>query len=78
MLRVALPAAVRQAMKPSPSVTPTPTSSPTPPATPPPGSREDSELPEQDTGQRSSWGWALGGLLGLGIVLVLVRALRPR
>ena len=29
-------------------------------------------------GRRSAWGWALGGLLGLGIVVVLVRALRPR
>ena len=77
MLRIALPAAVRRAMGPaSPSATPTPTM--TPSATPLPGSREGQELPEQEVGPRSAWGWALGGILGLGIVIVLARALRPR
>ena len=85
VLRIALPAAVRRAMSaespsPSPSTTPTPTPSASaePSATPPPGTREGTELPEQDTTPRSAWGWALGGVLGLGIVIVLVRALRPR
>ena len=75
VLRIALPAAVRRAMEPaSPSATPTPT----PSATPVPGSREGQELPQQDVGPRSPWGWALGGILGLGMVIVLARALRPR
>jgi hypothetical protein len=78
VLRIALPAVVRRAMEPSRSATPTPTTAPTPTATPPPGTREGRELPEQDIGPRSAWGWALGGILGLGIVIVLARALRPR
>jgi hypothetical protein len=79
VLRIALPAAVRRAMEPAtPTATPTPTPSPSPSQTPPPGSREGRELPEQDVGPRSAWGWALGGILGLGIVVVLARALRPR
>ena len=39
-----------------------------PSPTPPPGTREGSELPEQPPADRSAWGWALGGILGLGIV----------
>ena len=83
VLRIALPAAVRRAMgaespSPSQSTAPTPSASAEPSATPPPGTREGTELPEQDTAPRSAWGWALGGVLGLGIVIVLVRALRPR
>jgi hypothetical protein len=81
VLRISLPAAIRRAMSPPPSATPTPTvtASPTPSdtATPPPGSRVGTELPEQDPGQRSFWGWALGGLIGLGILVVLARSLRP-
>jgi hypothetical protein len=76
VLRIALPAAVVRAMKPAPSATPTPT--PTPSESPPPGTRQGQELPEQPPAERSAWGWALGGLLGLGIVVVLARALRPR
>jgi hypothetical protein len=83
VLRIGLPAAVRRAMgaaspSPSPSTAPTSSATPEPSATPPPGSREGRELPEQDTPPRSAWGWALGGVLGLGIVIVLARALRPR
>jgi hypothetical protein len=80
VLRIALPPAVRRAMEPAPSATstPTPTESFGPSATPPPGTREGRELPEQVTGAPSVWGWTIGGLLGLGALLVLVRALRPR
>jgi hypothetical protein len=78
VLQIALPPAVRRAMEPAPSATSSPTASSGPTATPPPGTRQGHELPEQDTGERSAWGWTIGGLLGLGAVLVLVRALRPR
>ena len=61
------------ALAPSPTATPTTTPSPTPPS----DNRVGKELPEQPLAERSAWGWALGGLLGVGIVLVLVRALRP-
>lgn len=77
VLRISLPAQVRRAMAP-PTPTPTVTSTPTTSPTPAPGNRVGKELPEETPGQRSAWGWVLGGLLGLGIVLVLVRAMRPR
>jgi hypothetical protein len=76
VLRIALPAAVRRAMEPPPA---TPTATPiTPSETPPPGTRQGTELPEQPAEDRSAWGWALGGILGAGIIVVLARALRPR
>jgi hypothetical protein len=76
VLRISLPAQVRRAMAPPP--TPTATPSPTTSPTPAPGNRVGKELPEETPGERSAWGWVLGGVLGLGIVLVLVRAMRPR
>ena len=79
VLRIALPAAVRRAMEPPPAtLTATPSPAPGPSETPPPGTRQGSELPEQPVEDRSAWGWALGGILGLGIIVVLARALRPR
>jgi hypothetical protein len=50
----------------------------TPSPTPGPGDRVGKELPEQPAAERSAWGWAVGGLLGVGVVIVLVRAMRPR
>ncbi len=41
-------------------------------------SHEDSELPETTETQRSAWPWFLGGLIGLGCLLVLIRSLRRR
>jgi hypothetical protein len=78
VLRISLPAAVRRAMRPEPTDDASPTAAPSPSETPPPGTREGTELPEEPAADRSAWGWALGGVLGLGIVIVLVRALRPR
>jgi hypothetical protein len=77
VLRISLPPAVRSAMEP-PVASPTPSPSVTPSVTPAPGNRVGTELPEEPPTERSAWGWALGGVLGLGIVVVLVRALRPR
>jgi hypothetical protein len=76
VLRIALPQRVLRVLEaPSPTTTaPQPTTTPTPV----PGSGEGTELPGDDTSQRSAWGWALGGLVGLAIVVVLVRSLRPR
>jgi hypothetical protein len=76
VLRISLPAQVRRAMAPPPTPTATPSSTTSP--TPAPGNRVGKELPEETPGERSAWGWVLGGVLGLGIVLVLVRAMRPR
>jgi hypothetical protein len=41
-------------------------------------SHEDSELPETTATQRPAWPWLLGGLIGLGCLVVLVRSLRRR
>lgn len=75
VLRVPLPAEVREAMTPpeTPAAAPSPT--PTPPAT---ESREDRELPETTETVRSPWPWFLGGFFGLGIIVVLMRSLRRR
>ncbi|WP_151083490.1 hypothetical protein [Nocardioides cynanchi] len=68
VLRVSLPHDVRRAVAPAgPSPSPSPGSS----ATSTPGS-------ESSDATRSAWPWAVGGLVTLGALLVLVRALRPR
>ena len=41
-------------------------------------SREGSELPETTETVRSPWPWFLGGFVGLGIIVVLMRSLRRR
>jgi hypothetical protein len=78
VLRVSLPPVVRRGMHPEPTETASPTTAPSSSEAPPPGSREGQELPEAAPSDPSVWGWALGGVLGLGVVIVLVRALRPR
>jgi hypothetical protein len=59
---------------------PTSSSSPAPSTSPSTHteSHEDSELPETTETQRPAWPWFLGGLIGLGCLVVLVRSLRRR
>jgi hypothetical protein len=59
---------------------PTSSASPAPSASPSTHteSHEDSELPETTETQRPAWPWLLGGLIGLGCLVVLVRSLRRR
>jgi len=73
VLRVALPPAVRRAMAPA-SASPSPSVSPSasPSDAPAPGTSSVSESSDPDV-----WPWVLGGLIGLGAVVVLVRSLRP-
>jgi hypothetical protein len=54
--------------------------SPDPPASDQPEtvSREGRELPETTETVRSPWPWFLGGFIGLGIIVVLMRSLRRR
>jgi hypothetical protein len=83
VLRITLPPAIRRAMQPtsptpSPSTAASPSPTPSETPTPPPGSRVGTELPEQKPEPRPVWPWALGGLVGLGILVVLGRSLRPR
>ena len=52
---------------------------PRPPPLPPhTESHEDTELPETTETQRPAWPWFLGGLIGLGCLVVLLRSLRRR
>jgi hypothetical protein len=69
LLRVALPDSVAEAMAPQST-----------PASEPPDtvSREGRELPETTETVRSPWPWFLGGFVGLGIIVVLMRSLRRR
>lgn len=69
VLRVELPAAVRRAMAPD---------APTPTAAPDEGEGLGVDLTEVSEADRPAWPWFLGGFVALGVLLVLVRALRPR
>ncbi len=71
VLRIALPASVREAMS----------SSGAPPAATAPAADTlpvDQRPGEGLTTRRAVWPWALGGLVGLLMIVVLLRALRPR
>lgn len=67
---VPLPAAVRRAVRPEAEPTTTPG--------PSPGSRADTELPQATEPVRPWWPWLLTGGIGVVVVLVLLRSLRPR
>ena len=69
VLRVSLPATSADSRLAAPRARPRPPST---------ESREDSELPETTETQRPAWPWFLGGLIGLGCLVVLVRSLRRR
>lgn len=80
LLRVPLPDAVRAAMEPAPSPEPSPEPPPSSASGDRPDtvSREGRELPETTEAVRSPWPWFLGGFVGLGIIVVLMRSLRRR
>jgi hypothetical protein len=67
VLRVSLPR-LGDRPRPSPTATPSPATDPQPAAEP--------ATTAQD--ERPVWPWLLGGLVGAGCVLVLIRSLRPR
>jgi hypothetical protein len=73
VLRVRLPA-LSDAASPSPSPNPSSTPSPSPGGQP----DQAADAPPTAQGERPLWPWLLGGLVGLGCVVVLVRSLRPR
>lgn len=78
VLRVRLPSGVRRAMAPA---EPEPSVSPSDPAT---GAGDAGDAPQgtapdaPEAAEAPWWRWGVGGLLGLGLVLLLVRTLRPR
>jgi hypothetical protein len=73
LLRISLPPAITRAMAHG-----SPTPSPTPSTTPRPSDNVAQTRAEEVVVQRSPWGWVLGGVIGGCIVVVLIRALRPR
>lgn len=81
VLKVPLPAAIRTAIAPAvtPTPSPTPTSSPAPTAAPEPdgGATAVDDLAAA-AADRSVWWWVVSALVGLGVVAVLLRSLRPR
>ena len=70
VLRLRLP---RDVLAPPPAPTDTPSEEPSPPATPSPG--ETSTTTETD---QPMWPWLVAGLVGVAMVVVLLRSLRPR
>lgn len=83
VLEVELPASLREAVAGSAQVEVTSTASPAPSSADPtpslaPGSREDVELPQTTDTERPVWPWFVTGWLGLGVIVVLVLALRRR
>ena len=77
VLRITLPASVQQALAAPPATQPpdlpdTPTPSADPNVAP-----GDPREPAPPGFQRDPWQWALGGLLFVGALVVLLRALRP-
>jgi hypothetical protein len=55
-----------------------PTTAPTPSVTPQAQPQQATEPAASDPSERPVWPWLLGGLVGLGCIVVLVRSLRPR
>ncbi|HWJ66995.1 MAG TPA: hypothetical protein VNT31_09985 [Nocardioides sp.] len=72
VLRIELPADVRAVVAGD-----GPTDAPADPATPDGGSTEPAPAAPVQTVERSLWPWAIGGIAGVVMVVVLVRSLRP-
>lgn len=71
LLRITVPASVREAMDPAGSPTPSPSAGV--------GTLPTDDRPgEVVTVERPVWPWALGGLVGVVMIVVLLRSLRPR
>lgn len=70
VLEVTVPPRIEAAVKGQVSI------GPAPPATKQPSSSSSSD--EGDSSSRDAWPWIAGGLLGVGALVVLLRALRPR
>jgi hypothetical protein len=68
--RVRLPREVAAAVSPPPPPAPTPSTEPT-------GASEEPAADEVVV-DRPEWMWWLGGLVGIGIIMILIRSLRPR
>jgi hypothetical protein len=78
--RVALPSGIARAVGQASATSP-PSVSATPSTTPPAPSGDQppgEDGPEEVVVQRPEWMWWLGGIVGIGIIVVLIRSLRPR
>ncbi|HYH34041.1 MAG TPA: hypothetical protein VD814_02700 [Nocardioides sp.] len=75
---VALPAEVQRALAGEPAASPTASGSPTPTAAPAPTTSGDAAPGAGAATGRDPWPWVVGGIVGLAMVVVLVRSLRPR
>lgn len=77
VLKVPLPPRIRSALSPTPVSTPSSTPSTVAAPEPEGGARAVDDLADA-AAERSVWWWVVSGLLSLGVVLVLLRALKPR
>jgi hypothetical protein len=77
VIEVPLPAEVRRAVGPPTSSSSGSPSSP-PSGTTSPGESGPTASDSSDSGGRDVWPWLAGGLLGIGLIVLLVRSLRPR
>jgi len=79
VLRVPLPPGIREALAPTPTSTPSQSSAPA--TSPGPQSEGGATSVEEITAEvrdRDAWPWILSSLVLVGVLIVLVRSLRPR
>lgn len=80
VLRIDLPPELEEALAPAPAAGPSGSTpaTPTPSADPGPVAADDRVDAQPEEARREVWPWLLGGVVGLLVVVVLVRSLRPR
>jgi hypothetical protein len=77
VLRLRLPNDVRDLLSPPASSTPSPTAT-SEPGGQAPGQDSPATAGTTTRNGRAAWPWLVSGLVGMGVVVVLVRSLRPR
>ncbi len=77
VLKVALPPEIQEVLSPTPSPTSSPSTS-TPPAVEPDGGATAVDDLAAAAADRSVWWWVVSAIISVGVVVVLLRALRPR
>ena len=80
VLRVPLPREIREVLSSTPSAEPSPSSGPSPSASPsvePTGGATSVEDITVEALDRDAWPWVVSALIFIGVLIVLVRSLRP-
>lgn len=77
VLKVPVPPEIRSVLAPTPPATASPTTTTSTPAPEPDGGATAVDSLADAAADRSVWWWVVSGLLSIGVVAVLLRALRP-